>query len=297
MPANFPEIWLKRVKLNLNQNANATFLDGIPEMDVQITELGAGSASESNIIHVPISNFKPEVLINNTTYPIALQAYDDTESIVKLDKYQTLVTTLTDDQIIGAAYDRIDAATKPHTVEINAKKYAKAIHAQAPAANTAKTRVLATSGDVDENGRKRMTYADLVACKKAMKGATDARIVLSDDHYNDLLLDRANFGDKLVNYNTGDVAPMIAGLKIFTYSDNPYYDNAGAKKAFGSVPGGTDKQASVFFDGDNVAKKTGLTKQYFAKADGAPQTQQNEIAYRHYFIALPVEQKYLGAII
>lgn len=297
MPATFPEIWVKRVKLNLNTNAAATFLDGIAEMDVNITELGAGSASESNIIHIPISNFKPDVLINNTTYPIALQAYNDEESIVQLDKYQTKVTTLSDDQIVGAAYDKIDAATKPHTVEINAKKYAKALHALAPATNTASTRVLATTGAAAEGGRLRMTYADLVGVKKAMKGATDARIVLSDDHYNDLLLDRANFGDKLVNYTTGQVAPVVAGLKIYTYSNNPFYTAAGAKTAFGSVPGGTDKEASVFFDGDNVAKKTGLTKQYFAKAGDDPENQVNKINYRHYFITVPVEQKYLGAII
>lgn len=297
MPATFPEIWVKRVKQNLNTNAAATFLDGIAEMDVNVTELGAGSGSESNIIHIPISNFKPDVLINNTTYPIALQAYTDEESIVMLDKYQTKVTTLTDDQIIGAAYDKVDAATKPHTVEINAKKYAKALHAMAPASNTASTRVLATSGADDGSGRLRMTYADLVGVKKAMKGATDPRIVLSDDHYNDLLLDRANFGDKLVNYTTGQVAPVIAGLKIYTYSDNPFYDNAGAKKPFGAVTIGTDKEASVFFDGNNVAKKTGLTKQYFAKAGDDPENQVNKINYRHYFIAVPVEQKYLGAII
>ena len=297
MPLNFPEIWAKRVRLNLNKNAAATFLDGIPELDVDVTELGAGSASESNIIHIPISNFKPEVLINNTTYPIALQAYNDTESIVQLDKYQTKVTTLTDDQVIGAAYDRIDAATKPHTVEINAKKYKKALHAIAPATNTADTRVLATSGADDGTGRKRMCYADLVAVKAALKGATDPRIVLSSTHYNDLLLDRANFGDKLVNYNTGDVALQIAGLKIYAYGDNPLYDNTGAKKPFDSVRVTGDKEASVFFDGDNIAKKTGLTKQYFAKAENDPENQMNKINYRHYFIAVPVEKRLVGAII
>ena len=297
MPLNFPEIWAKRVKQNLNKNAAATFLDGIPELDVDVTELQGGSAAETNLIHIPISNFKPEVLINNTTYPIALQAYNDTESIVQLDKYQTKVTTLTDDQVIGAAYDRIDAATKPHVTEINAKKYKKAIHAIAPATDTPDTRVLRTSGLDDGTGRKRMTYGDLVAAKAALKGATDPRIVLCDAHYTDLLLDRANFGDKLVNYNKGDVAPEIAGLKIYTYSDMPLYDNTGAKKPFDSVRVTGDKEASVFFDGDNIAKKTGLTKQYFAKASDDPENQMNKINYRHYFIAVPVEKKYVGAII
>lgn len=297
MPLNFPEIWVKRVHQNLSKNAAATFLDGIAELDVNITELAAGSASESNIIHIPITSFKPEVLINNTTYPLALQSFDDTESIVKLDKYQTRPTGIPDDQIIGAAYDKIDAATKSHTTEIAAKKYKKAIHAIAPDANTATTPVIRTTGADDGTGRKRMTYADLVAAKLAMKNATDPRIVLSSIHYNDLLLDRANFGDKLVNYNTGDVAPQIAGLKIYTYGDNPLYDANGAKKPFDSVRQTTDLEASVFFDGDNIAKKTGLTKQYFAKAADDPENQINKLGYRHYFIAVPVEKKLIGAII
>ncbi len=236
-------------------------------------------------------------MINNSTYPIALQDYNDEESIVKLDKYQTKVTTLTDDQIIGAAYDRIDAATRPHTVEINAKKYKKAIHALAPDSNTATTPVFETTGPDDGTGRKRACYADLTRIKLALKDATDPRVVFSSLHYNDLLLDRQNFGDKLVNYNKGEVAPYIAGLSIYTYGDNPVYDSTGAKKPFDSIKTATDKEATVFFDGDNVAKKTGITKQYFADAKSNPRSQSNELNYRHYFICVPVENKLRGALI
>ncbi len=297
MPLNFPEIWVKRVHQNLTKNAAATFLDGIPELDVNVTELGAGSASESNLIHIPITSFRPEVLINNTTYPLALQSFDDTESIVKLDKYQTRPTGIPDDAIIGAAYDKIDAATKAHTTEIAYKKYKKAIHAIAPNANTVATPILRASGADDGTGRKRLSYADLAGVKLALKDATDPRIVLSSIHYNDLLLDRANFGDKLVNYNTGDVAPQIAGVKIYTYGDNPLYDAGGAKKPFDSVRQATDLEASVFFDGDNIAKKTGLTKQYFHDAKTDPENQINKLGYRHYFIAVPIDKKLIGAII
>lgn len=297
MPRNFAEAWESRVRKTINTAAVATFLDGVSELDTQVIEVGSGDASESNIIHIPIANFKPNVLVNNTTYPIALQSYDDTESIVKLDKYQTQVTTLTDDQVIGASYDRIDAATKPHVEEINAKKYTKALHALAPDAHTAETPVLRATGTPDANGRPRLTYDDLVAAKASLKGATKRRIVLCDNHWNDLLLDRKNFGDKLVNYNTGDVAPVIAGWEIHSYTNSPLYTSAGAKKPFDSVKGASDLEASVFFDVANVVKKTGMTKQYYADAKVDPEMQVNKIAYRHYFIAVPVEKKLIGAII
>jgi len=302
MPGQFPDVWLKRVIRNLTDQNVAPWLDGIPELDTQVIEVGSGDASESNIIYIPRSNFNPDVLINNTTYPIALQAYTDDNVTVQLDKYQTKVTTLSDDQIIGASYPRIDIATGSHTYAINMRKYNKAIHAIAPASHVAgATPVLLATGDAI-NGRPTLVYKDLVALKRALDAipgitATDRRLVLCPDHWNDLLLDRANFGDKLVNYVEGTPAPKIAGFQLYQYEGNPYYTDAGVKKAFGSVPTGTDRMASIVFWTKGIAKKTGMTKQYFAKAENDPETQTNKLNYRHYFIAVPFENKFVGAIV
>ena len=304
MPANFPEVWLSRVIRNLTNANVAPWLDGIPELDVDIMELGAGSASEKNIIHIPRSMFKPEVLINNTTYPIALQAYTDDDVTVALDKYQTKVTTLSDDQIVGASYDKIDVVTKGHTEQMTASKFKKAIHAIAPAADSATTPVIVATGEpLTEGGRPTLLYDDLVTAKSKWEAAvgetpiTDLRLVLCNDHWNDLLRDRKNFGDQLVNYKTGEVAPIIANFRIFQYAANPLFTAAGAKRPFGSIADPTDVRASVFFDAGNIAKKTGLTKQYFAKAADDPENQTNKLNYRHYFIAVPAEAKYIGAIL
>src|SRR5690606_14965807 len=290
MPANFPEVWLKRVIQNLSNQNVAPWLDGIAELDVQVIEMGSGSASETNVIHVPRTSFNPEVLINNTTYPIALQEYTDDEVISKLDKYQTKVTTLSDDQINGAAYERIDVATSGHQRSINVKKYQKAIHAVARSANASDTPVLAATGDA-VNGLATLIYDDLVNMKDALDaiegiGVEDRRLVLCSRHWNDLLRDRKNFGDKLVNYTKGQPAPVIAGFELYQYGGNPLFTSAGAKKAFGAVKEAGDRQASVVFWKDAIAKKTGLTKQYFAKASTDPENQTNKLNYRHYFIEI-----------
>ena len=299
---NFAAIWLLRVIFNIGNLFTAPWLDGIPEMDTSVAEMGSGDASESNIIHVPRTNFKPEVLINNSTYPIALQAYTDDEVIIALDKYQTLVTTLSDDKIIGASYNVIDPATNGHVRSINEKKYKKAIHAFAPDSDTADTPVIAATGPVI-NGFPTLTYEDLVTLKDRLDQApsycpaNDRRLVLCARHWNDLLRDRKNFGDKLVNYNTGQPAPQIAGFELYQYNAMPIFTSAGVKKPFGAVKVAGDREASVVFWKDGIAKKTGMTKQYFIDAKLNPRTQANELNYRHYFIALPFEQKYIGAII
>lgn len=300
MAGNFPEIWLKRVIMNmeLNLGANAAWLDGITEVDGTVMELGAGTDTELNIIHIPISTFEPAVLINNSTYPINAVEYSDANATLTLNKFQTEVTTLSDDQVMGASYNKIDAATGSHTRAIMKKKYAMAIHAMAPASNATNTPVLLTTGAL-VNGRRRLIYDDLVAAKdKADTLGWDVegrRMVLSSDHFNDLLLDRAYFGNLLVDYNKGGLAPTIAGWKISQNLVNPYY-TATTKKTFGVAPVGGDYRATVFFHESNVGKKTGNTKQYYLPSNLNPRNQSNEINYRHYFIVMPFQNKYIGAI-
>jgi hypothetical protein len=299
MAANFPEMWLKRVISNMEQADNAPWLDGIQEIDSNPIELGAGTETEKNIIHVPISTFEPAVLVNNSTYPISTVEYTDDNATITLNKFQTEVTTLSDDQVMGASYNKIDKATQSHTTAITKKKFAMAIHALAPASHSAATPVLSTTGDAIA-GRKRLIYEDVVALKDALdKAGIDAvgrRLVLCTDHWNDLLIDRKNFGDQLVNYKTGDVAPIIAGFKIYSYINNPLYVTAGTKKTFGVAAAGGDYQASVCFHESNVAKKTGNTKQYFIAAAQNPRNQTNELNYRHYYIVMPFQNKAIGAI-
>lgn len=304
MPAAFPEMWESRVRTLLQDEQLAPWLDGIPEIDTEVLEVGSGSASESNIIHIPITTFRPGVLINNTAYPLALIAYDDTSMTVQLDKYQTLATTLTDDQAMGSSYKQIDSITKSHRDDITESKFAKAIHSIAPQTTVAgSTFVIQCTGDeVTVGGRRKMLWKDLITARRAMDAAKckkkGRRLVLCSDHENDLLEDNSNkYADKLADYLSGTIKGMLAGFEMYQNVDNPYYTAAGAKKAWGAVPGGTDRSASIIFHPENIVKKTGLTKQYFADAKSAPRTQQNEYNIRHYFIAVPVMNKYSGAII
>jgi hypothetical protein len=301
MPANFAEAWLDRVRQNITTQNVAPWLDGIPELDTNVLEMGSGDASEMNVIHIPRTSFNPDVLINNTAYPLAVQAYTDDETVVSLDKYQTKPTSISDDKIIGASYDVIDPATKSHTVAINTKKFQKAAHAIAPTSNAANTPVIAATGTPRiSGGPNALVYDDLVNLKDALDAAEVSvegrRLVLSTAHWNDLLVDRKNFGDKLVNYNTGMPAPVIAGFELYQYNGNALYTSAGVKKAFGAVKAAGDRQGSFAFWVGQIAKKSGMTKQYFKEAKNDPEAQTNLLNYRHYFIAMPFDNKAVGAI-
>ncbi len=301
MPSNFPEVWLAAVIKFFKSTLTALWLDGISEISANVNTVNAGEITEKNIIHVPTTMFAADVLVNNTTYPIDVQQYTDDSITITLDKYQTKVTSISDDDTMGASYDKIAEVTKGHVEPIVQTKYQKALHSIAPQTNTANTPVLATTGAPDANGRKRLTYEDLVALK-ALIDKTDCnpmgrRLVLCSEHWNDLLLDRKNFGDKLVNYTTGTVLNML-GFEIYEYILCPKYTTTGAKVAWGVAnPPATATQASIFFQKDNIGKKTGNTKQYFLPSAQNPRTQSNELNYRHYYVAIPFLNRYIGAIV
>ena len=305
MPANFPEVWLDRVIQNLDSSNVATFLEGISEIATNVTQINQGTLSEKNKIYVPSTEFEVDVLINNTTYPLAVQTYEDGTIEITLDKFQTKVVTLSDDQIIGASYDKIDIVTKALVRSIVTTKFKKAIHAIAPQVDSVTTPVIAATGGVDgladSSGRKRLTYEDLVAfkdaCDKAGWEDEGRRLVLCNDHWNDLLLDRKNFGNQLVDYAKGKPSPVIANFELHKYAVMPTYDSNGDKKPFGAVPVATDKTASVGFVKTRIAKKTGITKQYFTPATTNPKGQTNDLAYRHYYVVVPYQNKHIGAII
>ncbi|OXA83679.1 hypothetical protein B0A56_00730 [Flavobacterium columnare NBRC 100251 = ATCC 23463] len=307
MPANFPEVWLDRVIENLDNSDQAPWLEGVPELDADVSQFGENTATESNKIHVATTDFDVDILINNSTYPIPVQLYDDGSLSFSLDKYQTKVITVEDDQIMGASYDKIDTVTKKGVKAITSSKFSKAIHSIAPQKNTIKTPVFTATGGgganplKDSTGRLILVYEDLVAfknlCDKAGIPEEDRRLVLCNNHWNDLLLDRKNFGNQLVDYVKGKPAPVILGFEIFQYSKMPKYTAAGEKKPYSSIPTETDKTASVAFYKYGIAKKTGLTKQYFVKAEQNPSRQTNDLAYRHYFLATPFRAELIGAII
>lgn len=301
MPENFPEAWEARVRHKIEEESAAPWLDGIAELNTTIVEMGSGTATEQNIIHVPLTDFEVECLINNTTYQIAVVSYTDDSAVIQLDKYQPKVVSLPDDQVMGASYAIIDAATMKQRKSIVDAKFAKAAHSLAPNADGADTFVIEASGETVGN-RKKLLWKDLVAARRRRGSKAKAagwRCVLCPDHVNDLLEDATDkMSEKLADYLSGKVAGMLAGFEMFEFADNPYYDADMEKLPFGAIPDpDTDRQCSFIFHVENIAKKTGMTKAYYSPASGSPTTQANTYGMRHYFIAYPLRARYAGAII
>lgn len=277
------EVWTGELVKTLRGKEQATWLDGIPD---------ASSLSNNNVIHLVDVGGDPDVLINNTSYPIATQPLPDGDISISLDKFQTKVTPVTDDELYALSYDKMARVKDSHAVSIANGKFTKAAHSFCGKKNTPKTPVLKTSGEKDaETGRIKMTVKDLIAIKKTMDKlgipAEGRRLVLCNDHVNDLLETSEAF-EKQYNINRTDgTLGRLYGFDIYEYVNTPIYAKNGEKKDVGATAGTGEFQCSFAFYKQRVFKCTGETKMYYSEAKNDPQHQQNLINYRHYFIAMP----------
>ena len=287
------EVWTGELIKELRSGDKATFLDGLPDYS---------QYAENDVIHMVDVGGDPDVLVNNTTYPIAIQQLTDTDAVFSLDKFQTKPTSITDDELYALSYDKMASVKERHSQALLVKKYAKAIHALAPDSNAAKTPVLKTTGDVEggaATGRRMMQRSDIIALKKkfdVMQVPTeDRRLVLCPDHVNDLLMQDQKFAEQYYNYTTGKIANLY-GFQVYEFVNNPVYKAAGTKVAFGTAAGANEFQASVAFYGKMTFKATGSTKMYYSEAKTDPENQRSLINFRHYFIVLPKKKEAIAAI-
>lgn len=279
----FTEVWTGELVKSLRGGLEGSWLDGVPDQS---------SIVNNDVIHLVEVGVDPDVLINNTTYPIPSQALEDKDIAVKLDKFQTKVTPITDDELYAASYDKMARVKESHANALNDSKFTKAAHALCAQQDSAKTPVLKTTGERDATtGRLRLTMADVVALKAAMDKlgvpAENRRLVLCPDHANDLLLASQTFREQYnIDRATGKVGKLY-GFDVYEYANTPLYTQAGKKKNLGVAAGDGEFNCSFAFYTPRVFKATGSTKMYYSEAATDPEYQRNKINFRHYFLCMP----------
>ena len=287
----YADIWTgETIKAFRNSLASIGWLDRIRSYD--------GVVAENNTIYFVDLGGDPDVLINNTTYPIAIQTLADADKAIALDKYQTKATPVTDDEALGLSYDKMGTVIERHREKVDESKIAKALHALAPAGHTASTPVLKTTGAAVD-GRKRLTVQDVIALKSAfdkVKVPQQGRVlVLSPDHVADLLAQDTTFAQRYNNHTTGAISNQY-GFEIYEYVDCPLYTvTSKAKVAYGTTQTSAMQMASVAFYAPRMMKATGETKAYLREPD--PEYQRWLYNLRHYFICLPLVNEAIGAIV
>lgn len=286
----FTEIWTGELVKQLRGGLTASWLDGVSDYS---------AAVNNEVVHLVDVGGDPDVLINNTTYPIATQELEDGDIALGLDKFQTKKTAVSDDTLFALSYDKIGSVIERHGEAITIAKFKKAAHAVAPQSDTDTTPVIPTSGEAGADGRKKLVRKDIIALKRKLDAqgypAVGRRLVLCSDHVNDLLEEDQKFRDQYYNYTSGKIANMY-GFEVYEFENCPFYTKEGTKVAFKTTPGGTDHQASFCFYTKRLFRAQGSTKMYYKDAATNPDNQANEVNFRHYYVVLPKKNEAIGAI-
>ena len=298
LPAGvFTEIWTgEMIKAFRTAAENLGWYDRIKSYDQYVN---------NDVIHFTELGGDPTVLVNNKTYPLAIEALEDADKPISLDYFDTTATPVTDDELHACSYDKMKSVQDRHREALREKVCEKAIHAIAPNANSDDTPVLLTTGDATPDGtRKRFTFADILAAKEAcdkMKMPKNDRVlVLCSDHINDLLVTEQKFKEQYnINQTEGKIARLF-GFDIYEYDGTPYYKVSGKSKlAWGAVPSSaTDRQASVFYSNGSMMKANGSVQFYHSAAKNDTLYHRNLVNFRKWGICLPLKaEKRVGAIV
>ncbi|MBD8348584.1 hypothetical protein [Dysgonomonas sp. HGC4] len=293
----YREVWTGEVIKAFEWGLKDTFLDGVQDYSRHVT-----GNDEVQAIHSIYFGVRPDVLINNTTYPISIQELDGDDITITLDKYQTTVTPITDDELFALSYDKIKTVKDSHSDAIVENRLRKAAHALAPLNHDIQHPVLLTTGELVGN-RRRLRWEDIINVRSAYARAKikieGLRFILCPDHVNDLLNEEKSlFGKSYANFQGGVITNQL-GFEFREYELNPYYNVATKTKvSLGTIPDDdVHSQASFVFPLKKTGRATGLTKMYWSEAKNDPTMQRNLVSFRNYFIAMPLVLEGFAAII
>ena len=240
----------------------------------------------------------PDVLINNNTYPISVQEREDTPLSIQLDLYETTNTIVRKPQAVELAYNKLESVIYGHRQSLQAKAGTKAAHAFTPTKDTEFTPVITTTGDLND-GFKRLVPENILKLKRRFDeldiNSDNRNLVLCPAHLEDLILyDLKAFKD-LTEWKDGKPS-RFAGFNILQFTKTPTFNaNTMQKKAFGAVKDTNDTYCSFAFASDEVMKADGQVNMYITEHD--PKERATIIGFDKRFIALPIRNKGIGAIV
>lgn len=258
-------------------------------------------AINNDVIHIGDIVDDPEVLINNTTYPVDTVDYTDPDDIaISLDKFDTKNTRISDDILYSNALPVIADETERHMLSIRESFRAKAAHALGIASNSATTPLIGTSGADLANGFKAATYQDFIDLAEAMDlldvPLEDRVLLLHASHYRQLQKQDATIYKEIIpaNVKPGQSFGWLQ-FTVYVVNGNPVYNTSNVKKAFGAAAAGTDRISSIAFIKRRTFKAKGSVKVY-PKIDD-PEYRASTFGMRVRGIVLPKKFTGFGAVV
>jgi hypothetical protein len=257
---------------------------------------------ENDAINLTKIGADPNVLINNTTYPIPVSGRTDTPIVITLDKFDTENTAITKDELYALPYDKTGSVLSRHRIRLEEDTAKYGMFNVAVNGDSPTTPVIPTTGSTSDivTGRKDFSPKDLRKLKHRLDlldvPMAGRILVLHPDHSAALLDLDNSFKDKYTNTKTGEVINHF-GFKLYEDSYSPYRSNSNAKLAWGAVPSATDRASSTFFYAPRAVKARGTLQFFYRLAENDPENRRTVAGYRLYHVVIAKDNTGFGAIV
>ena len=248
---------------------------------------------EYNKINLAEAGVAPEVLVDNTTFPVPTASRTDTPLELPLHTFDTKNTVVRNVEAMELAYDKMESVVRQHRNTLQAKTAAFAANNWAPQTNKDLTPVKATSGADNKRGLKSLSFQDILDLDAWFRSQdidpSTMVAVLNPYHLADLMAEDMKLYKEMLTGN------KIFGFDLYTFSQLPYYNaTSGAKVAFGTAAQDTDTQCSLFYCANEVMRADGDIEVFAKYKD--PEQRGDVIGFQKRFTALPIRNKYQAAI-
>ncbi|WP_286768183.1 MULTISPECIES: hypothetical protein [Sphingobacterium] len=273
------------------------WVPGIKENPVPDTSFVAASTDlsefvENNKLHLAEAGVEPGVHEdyfegNDDDLPFA--TIEDIPGEVVLKTYSTEQTRHRRLQEVELQYNRKESIINRHKISLGKNIGKRAAFAWSPTANNAFNKILklgANDSVIDALIDIQLFYAQL--------DKTDGlNFCLDPIHMAKIRKENV----KLYKEILAEKGQTPYGFKIYSYTQNPIYTDAGVKKPFGAVMDATDKRASFAWCTDEVFRCFGDTEMYATL--GASGSQADTISFAQRALVGNIRAsapKYLAAI-
>lgn len=249
---------------------------------------------EYNKINLAEAGVAPDVLVDNTDYPIETAQRDDIPLELPLHTFDTKNTVVRNVEAMELAYDKMESVVRQHRNVLQAKTAAYAANSWAPQQQKDLTPVMATSGTgKNRQGLTPLSFDDVLAMDAWFRSQdidpSTMVAVLNPYHLADLMAEDMKLYKEMLAGN------KLFGFDLYTFSQLPYYNaTTGQKVAFGTSAADTDTQCSLFYCANEVMRADGDIEVFARYKD--PEQRGDLIGFQKRFTALPIRNKYQAAI-
>lgn len=249
---------------------------------------------ENNTINLAEVGVDPAVLINNSSYPIAINQRVDSPIALPLDVYDTENTLVRNAEQVELSYNKMESVVRGHRNALLTTMAKKAGHNWSPDANTTNTPVFGTTGSA-VGGKLNISFDDLDKMQEKfnlMDMPEEGRILLLHPTHKTQLQK-----EDRVLYKALMAGELMSGFKVYNTGLTPIYNKTTlVKAAYGAAAApATDTISSVFYFKEEVMRCDGDTTMFERLKD--PEQRGDIIGFQKRALVLPFRQKNLGAIV